>query len=178
MCECECISIARGYDLKKLEISCEPLTISPFCILFIHKKRHLLTCRCRQGHQSTGAGRGGSNATDFCQRMASFHQDVAIRGELRAGRRDDAGGCGACHRPGAYGSRYNARGTSEEDYEQRDGVTGADVGHLARFPRVIGRDVLGLLKSCEGIVSYVGIGRSLWNFIYPMDLTNFHSSPR
>lgn len=77
--------------------------------------------------------------------MAGFHQDVAIRGELRAGRRDDAGGCGACHRPGAHGSRYNARGTSEEDYEQRDGVTSADVGHLARFSRVIGRDILGLL---------------------------------
>lgn len=108
--------------------------------------------------------------------MAGFHQDVTIRGELRAGRRDNVGGCGACHRPGAHGSRYNARGTSEKDYEQRDGVTGADVGHLAGFPRVIDRDILGLLKSCKGIVCRNrSIGIELH---YLKDLTNFQPSPR
>jgi len=68
--------------------------------------------------------------------VAGFHQDVTIRGELRAGGCDDAGGGGARHRPGAHGSRHNARRTSEEDHEQRDGVTGANVRHLAGFPRV------------------------------------------
>lgn len=68
--------------------------------------------------------------------MAGLHQDVAIRGELRARGRDDAGGRGARHGPGAYGPRYNAGGPPEEDYEQRDGATGADVRHLAGFPRL------------------------------------------
>lgn len=68
--------------------------------------------------------------------MAGLHQDVTIRGELRAGGRDDVGGGGARHRPGAYGPWHNARGTPEENHEQRDGVTGADVRHLAGFPRV------------------------------------------
>lgn len=117
--------IARGYDLKKLEILRVPYSLPISSIYYLNiyylfkkkKKKHFLTCYCQQGHQSTGAGRGGPNAIDFCQRMAGFHQDVTIRGEFRAGRRNDVGGCGACHRPGAHGSRYNARGTSEKDYE-------------------------------------------------------------
>lgn len=86
--------------------------------------------------------------------MAGFHQDVTIRGELRAGGRDDAGSGGARHRPGTHGSRHNARGTPEENHEQRYGVTGADVRHLAGFPRVT---AIATSNSAE-TKSYVEIG--------------------
>jgi len=106
-------------------------------VTLIRKERHSLTCCSQQGYESTGTGCGGPNAIDFCQRVAGFYQDVTIRGELRAGGRDDVGGSGACHRPGTYSPRHNPRGTPEEDHEQRDGVTSANVRHFARFPRVI-----------------------------------------
>lgn len=105
-------------------------------VIHSYKETFLNMLFSTQGHKSTGAGCGRPNTIEFRQRVAGFHQDVTIRGELRAGGRDDAGGSGACHRPGAHGPRHNARGTPEEDHEQRDGVTGADVRHLAGFPRV------------------------------------------
>lgn len=96
--------------------------------------------------------------------MVGFHQDVTIRGELRASGRDDAGGSGTRHRPGAHGPRHNARGTPEENHEQRDSVTGADVRHLAGFPRVT-----ATATSNPANGSHVEIGTE---HRYSMDLTN------
>lgn len=95
----------------------------------------------RQGHQSTGAGRGGLDAADLGQRVAGFDQDVTVRGEFREIRSDHVGGGRAGHRSGTHGARRHAGRPPEEDHEQRDGAPSTDVRHLARFPRLIRRTV-------------------------------------
>lgn len=117
------------------------------CTFLVTTERILIYCS-RQGHQSAGAGRGGPDAIDVGQRVAGLHQDVTVRGELRARGSDDVGGGGARHRSGAHFPRHHAGGSSEEDHEQRDGAAGTDVRHLAGVPRVIAP----LAKSSNGIV--------------------------
>lgn len=167
-----CFNSKRTRYLKNPEVLVNPIKFPHFSrtlnITLICKKRHSLIYCSQQGYESTGTGRGGPNAIDFCQWVAGFYQDVPIRGEFWARRCDDVGGSGTCHRPGTHSPRHNTRGTSEEDYEQRDGVTSANVRHFARFPRVI--------ATAHSIAneSYVKIDWSAWNFNYSMDLTNSH----
>lgn len=140
---------------------------SPVNVIHLRIKRYFLSCCFWQGHKSTGARRGGPNAIEFCQRVAGFHQNVTIRRELWAGGRDDVGGSSARHRPGAHGPRHNARRTSEEDHEQRDGIASANVRHFAGFPRVT---MTATSNPANG--SYVEIGWLARNIAIPMDLTN------
>lgn len=155
-CECECVSIARDRvcectsiqigDLNKPRGPANPKTcIPPFSpsdprltsqTLCFAPTGYVLTRCSRQGHQSAGAGRGGPDAIDVGQRVAGLHQDVTVRGEFRTRGGDDVGGGGARHCSGAHLPRHHVGGTPEEDHEQRDGAAGADVRHLAGFPRV------------------------------------------
>lgn len=96
-----------------------------------------VTRNFRQGHQSTGAGRGGLDAADLGQRVVGFHQDVTVRGEFRKIRSDYLGGGRTCYRAGVDGARGDVGRTPEEDNEQRDSAESADVGHFARFSRLI-----------------------------------------
>lgn len=77
--------------------------------------------------------------------MAGFHQDVAIRGELREIRRNHIGGGRSGHRSGVDGAWGDVGGAPEEDHEQRDGAESADVRHLARLSRLIVWRTVGAL---------------------------------
>lgn len=93
---------------------------------------------CFQNCQPSGPRRPRPDNPHVRRGMADVHQDGEVLRELLSGRDHDDGRCLQTDRQGAYGPGHYARGTPEEDHEQRAGAARADQRQPQRgLPRLV-----------------------------------------